>query len=47
MKKILALLLSLVMALSLFGCAELPPELEGLIETLPVLTKCFPIAGSR
>ena len=39
MKKILALLLALVMALSLFGCAELPPELEGLIETLPVLTE--------
>ena len=39
MKKILALLLALVMALSLFGCAELPQELEGLVETLPLLTQ--------
>ena len=39
MKKILALLLALVMALSLFGCAELPEELGGLIETLPLLTE--------
>ena len=39
MKKIFALLLALVMALSLFGCAELPQELEGLVETLPLLTQ--------
>ena len=39
MKKILALLLALVMALSLFGCAGMPEELGGLIETLPLLTE--------
>ena len=39
MKKIRALLLALVMALSLFGCAGMPEELGGLIETLPLLTE--------
>ena len=39
MKRILALLLALVMALSLFGCAGMPEELGGLIETLPLLTE--------
>ena len=39
MKRILALLLALVMALSLFGCAGMPEELGGLIETLPVLVE--------
>ena len=39
MKKILALLLALVMALSLFGCAGVPEELVGLVETLPLLTE--------
>ena len=39
MKKILALLLALVMVLGLFGCSELPEELGGLIESLPLLTE--------
>ena len=39
MKRILALILALVMALSLFGCAGMPEELGGIIETLPVLVE--------
>ena len=39
MKRILALILALVMALSLFGCAAVPEELGGLVETLPLLTE--------
>ena len=38
MKKILALLLALVMALSLFGCAGIPEETLG-VDILPVLTE--------
>ena len=38
MKKILALLLALVMALSLFGCAGMPEETLG-VDILPVLTE--------
>jgi hypothetical protein len=38
MKKILALLLVLVMALSLFGCAGMPDETLG-VDILPVLTE--------
>ena len=39
MKRILALILVLVMALSLFGCGAMPEELGGIIETLPVLVE--------
>lgn len=39
MKRILALILALVMALSLFGCGAMPEELGGIIETLPVLVE--------
>ena len=40
MKKILALLLAVILALSLFGCAELPPELMDEIPgILPVVTE--------
>ena len=40
MKRILALLLAMILALSLFGCAELPPELmEEIPGILPVVTE--------